>query len=41
MLRMKMAVFWIVAPFSLVEAYDVSEVLAAIIIRAIATLKRQ
>jgi hypothetical protein len=31
---MKMTVFWIVAPCSLVEASDVSEVLAASIIRA-------
>jgi hypothetical protein len=30
---MKMAVFWVVAPCSLVEVTDVSEVLAASIIR--------
>jgi hypothetical protein len=32
---MKMAVFWVVAPCSLVEVYDISEVFAASIIRAI------
>jgi hypothetical protein len=32
---MKMAVFWVVAPCSLVEVYDVSEVFAASIIRTI------
>jgi hypothetical protein len=31
---MKMAVFWVVAPCSLVEVHEVSEVLAASIIRA-------
>jgi hypothetical protein len=31
------AVFWAVAPYSLVEVFDVSEVLAASIIRAIAS----
>jgi hypothetical protein len=31
---MKMAVFWVVVPCSLVEVYDVSEVLAASIIGA-------
>jgi hypothetical protein len=31
----KMTVFWVVAPCSLVEVADVSEVLAASIIRAI------
>jgi hypothetical protein len=31
---MKMAVFWDVTPCSLVELYDVSELLAASIIRA-------
>jgi hypothetical protein len=31
---MKMAVFWVVAPCILVEVYDISEVLAASIIRA-------
>jgi hypothetical protein len=36
---MKMAVFWVVAPCSLVEVYtDVSEVLATSIIRAIALM---
>jgi hypothetical protein len=35
---MKMAVFWVVAPCSLVEAYNVSEVLAASIIRAMTEL---
>jgi hypothetical protein len=33
MASMKMAVFWVVAPCSLVEVTDVSEVLAASIIR--------
>jgi hypothetical protein len=32
---MKMAVFWVVAPCSLAEFADVSQVLAASIIRAI------
>jgi hypothetical protein len=36
----KMAVFWVVAPCSLVEVTNVSEVLAASIIRAIARLQR-
>jgi hypothetical protein len=31
---MKTAVFWVVVPFILVDVYDVSEVLAASIIRA-------
>jgi hypothetical protein len=31
---MKMAVFWVVAPCSLVEVYDISEVIAVSIIRA-------
>jgi hypothetical protein len=31
---MKMAVFWIDVPYSLVEVFDVSEVLAASVIRA-------
>jgi hypothetical protein len=33
--RMKIALFWIVIPCSLVEVTDVSEVLAAFIIRAV------
>jgi hypothetical protein len=33
---MKMTVFWVVVPCSLVEVIDVSEVLSASIIRAIA-----
>jgi hypothetical protein len=32
--RFKMAVFWVVEPCSLVEVYNISEVLAASIIRA-------
>jgi hypothetical protein len=35
-----MAVFWVVAPCSLVEVSDISEVLAASIIRAIALTRR-
>jgi hypothetical protein len=35
---MKMAVFWIVLSFSLVEDYDVSEVFAASIIRAMSEI---
>jgi hypothetical protein len=35
---MKMAVFWVVAPCSLVEVTNVSEVLAASIIRAMSKL---
>jgi hypothetical protein len=35
---MKIAVFWVVAPCSLVEVYQRSEVLAASIIRAIMAL---
>jgi hypothetical protein len=35
---MKMAVFWVVAPCSLVEVYQRSEVLAAPIIRAMIAL---
>jgi hypothetical protein len=31
---MMMAVFWVVAPYSNIEVYDVSEVLAIPIIRA-------
>jgi hypothetical protein len=38
---MKMTVFWDVAPFSLVEVTDVSEVLAASIIRVIVLKRRQ
>jgi hypothetical protein len=34
---MKMAVFWGVAPCSLVEVYDISDVRSASIIRAIST----
>jgi hypothetical protein len=37
---MKMSFFWDVAPCSLVEVYDVSEVLAASIFRAIALTTR-
>jgi hypothetical protein len=33
-----MAVFWVVAPLSLVEVYHVSEVLAASIIRAMSII---
>jgi hypothetical protein len=33
-MNLKMAVFWVVASYSLVEVYQVSEVLAASIIRA-------
>jgi hypothetical protein len=36
----KMAVFWVVAPYSLVEVYNVLEVLAASIIRAILKMVR-
>jgi hypothetical protein len=35
-----MAVFWVVAPYSLEEVTNVSEVLAASIIRALITLMR-
>jgi alkylhydroperoxidase family enzyme len=35
---MKMAVFWAVAPCSMVEITDISEVLAASIIRAVALM---
>jgi hypothetical protein len=38
---MKVAVFWVVALCSLVEVTDVSEVLAASIIRAIARWRQQ
>jgi hypothetical protein len=37
----KMAVFWVVAPCSLVEVYRVSEVLAASIIRAMSNSASQ
>jgi hypothetical protein len=35
---MKMAVLWVVGPCSFVEVYDVSEVLAASIIKAMAVI---
>jgi hypothetical protein len=35
---MHMAVFWVVAPCSLVEVYRISDVLAASIIKAIALM---
>jgi hypothetical protein len=36
-----MAVFWVVAPYSLVKFTDVSEMLAAFIIKAIALMMAQ